>query len=306
MSLETKIGKIILRNPMILASGVLGTSYSVLTRLYEAGLGAVVTKSIGINLRKGNPNPSVFALNNIRSLISSVGLANQGYELYREDLEILVKNRVPTVVSIFGEKKSDFVQILDRLKDLPIEAFELNFSVPNPEKKGNELGSDPEIVHDVVKTLKTYTNIPLWVKLSPNVTDIIEIASAAIKGGSDAIVAINTLKAMVIDIYTKQPILGSKRGGLSGSAIKPVGIRYIYDLFEKFGKEIPLIGVGGIYRGEDIIEYLLAGASAVEIGTSLGVAYPENMINFFQMKLKRYMKEQNYETISEIVGGAHK
>ena len=110
---------------------------------------------------------------------------------------------------------------------------------------------------------------------------------------------------MVIDIHTKQPILGYKKGGLSGAAIKPVGIRYVYDLYEHFGDKIPLIGVGGIFRGEDIIEYLLAGASAVEIGTSLGVAYPENMVRFFQMKIKKYMKEQQIDSIGEITGGAH-
>ncbi len=306
MSLTTKIGDVTTRNPMILASGVLGTTYSILNRMYEAGLGAVITKSIGVKSRNGHPNPSVFALNEIRSVINSVGLANPGYQIFREDIEILLKNSTPTIVSIFGENKEEFQEVLEGLKDLPVLAFELNFSCPNTEKGGTQIGTDPDLVYEIVKDLREKTSTSLWVKLTPNVSDIIEIAAAAVKGGCDALVAINTLKAMVIDIHAKQPILGYKKGGLSGAAIKPVGIRYVYDLYEHFGNKIPLIGVGGIFRGEDIIEYLLAGASAVEIGTSLGVAYPENMVRFFQTKIKKYMKEQQYDSISEITGRAHK
>ncbi len=306
MSLATKIGSVTIRNPMILASGVLGTTYSTLNRMYEAGLGAVITKSIGAKSRAGNPNPSVFALNEIRSVINSVGLANPGYQIFREDIEILMKNSIPTIVSIFGENKEEFKEVLEGLKDLSVLAFELNFSCPNNEMGGAQIGTDPDLVYKIVKELRVKTKTPLWVKLTPDVSDVIEIASVAVKGGCDALVAINTLKAMVIDIHTKQPILGYKKGGLSGAAIKPIGIRYVYDLYEHFGDKIPLIGVGGIFRGEDIIEYLLAGASAVEIGTSLGVAYPENMIRFFQMKMKKYMKEQQFGSINEMTGGAHR
>ena len=306
MSFETFIGSIEIRNPLILASGVLGTTYSTLRRAYEAGLGAIVTKSIGPRSRSGNPNPSVFALQEIRSIINSVGLANPGYQSFRQDIEKLVISKTPTIVSIFGENQTEFSEVLDGLKDLNILGFELNLTCPNTEKGESQLGTDPDAVFNIVKTLKSKTNLPLWVKLTPNVSDIIEIASAAVKGGCDALVAINTLKAMVIDIQTKQPILGFKRGGLSGSAIKPIGIHYIYDLYESFGKRIPLIGVGGINKGEDVVEYLLAGAAAIEIGSAIGVAYPENMIRFIKMKIKKYMKEHSYSSIEEITGGAHK
>ena len=306
MSYATKIGSIEIRNPLILASGILGTTYSTLQRAYEAGLGAVITKSIGPRARGGNPNPSVFALQEIRSLINSVGLANPGYQSFRHDIETLIENQIPTIVSIFGENISEFSEVLDGLKDLPILGFELNLSCPNTDKGGVQIGTDVDAVYNIVKTLKDRTNLPLWVKLTPNVSDMIEIANAAVKGGCDAIVAINTLKAMVIDIQTKQPILGFKRGGLSGSAIKPIGIRYIYDLYENLDEKIPLIGVGGIYRGEDVIEYLLAGATAVEIGSAIGVAYPENMIRFITMNIRKYMKEHDFSSIAEITGGAHK
>ncbi len=306
MSLTTKIGSLTLRNPMILASGVLGTSYSTLRRLYEAGLGAVVTKSIGVHPTSGNANPSIFALNDIRSVISSVGFANPGIQVFREDLEILLESSVPTIVSIYGKNKEEFSKVVNGLKDLSIKAFELNFSYSSTRKDGAQIGTDSDLVYEIVKEVRANTTLPLWVKLSPNVNEITEIASAAVKGGCDALVAVNTLKAMVIDIQAKIPILGNKRGGLSGAALKPIGVRAVYDLYEQFEKEIPIIGVGGIYRGEDIIEYLLAGATSVEIGTSLGVAYPENMIKFFQMKVKKYMEQNEFVSIDEITGGAHK
>ncbi|NPD89248.1 MAG: dihydroorotate dehydrogenase [Asgard group archaeon] len=306
MELETTVGSIKLRNPLILSSGILGTSYSTLQRIYEAGMGAVVTKSIGPRARKGNPNPSIFALQEIKSVINSVGLANPGYKVFREDIEKLIENKIPTIASVFGENETEFVEVLEGLKDLHILAFELNLSCPNIEKGGTQIGTNPETVFNIVKKIRSITSSPIWVKLTPNVNNIIDIAEAAVKGGCDALVAINTLKAMVIDIDAQIPILGYKRGGLSGAAIKPIGIRYVYDLFENFGEKIPIVGVGGISRGEDIIEYLLAGANAVQIGTALGVAYPENMIKFFQMRIKKYMKEHTIEKISELVGGAHK
>jgi len=144
------------------------------------------------------------------------------------------------------------------------------------------------------------------VKLTPNVTDIVEIAAAAVKANCDTLVAINTLKAMVIDIHTAKPILGFKRGGLSGAAIKPIGIRAVYDLYEAFGNKVPIVGVGGITYWQDVIEYMLAGATAVEIGTAFGVAYPENKIKFFLKKIQAYLKEHGYKSVSELIGGAHK
>lgn len=304
MSLETKIGSINIRNPLILASGIMGISYSTLQRIYNAGVGAVVSRSITLNNRKGNPNPSVFALNDIRSVVHSVGFANPGYQAFRKDLEKLVENEVPSIVSIVGENEDEFCIILNGLKDLPILAFELNMGLID--KDGLQTSMDSEAVYRLIRKLKSETKKPIWVKLTPNVNNFNEIAEAAVKADCDVLVAINPLKAMVIDIQTRQPILGSKKGELSGAGIKPIGVRTIYDLYENFQGKIPLIGVGGIMRGEDVIEYLLAGASAVQIGTALGVAFPENMIKFFLSKITRYMKEHNYSNVNEITGGAHK
>ncbi len=306
MSLGTIVGNIKLRNPLILASGVLGSSYSVLQRIYEAGIGAVVTKSVGPVSREGNPNPSVFALKDINGAINSIGLANPGYKHFREEIKILLENNVKTIVSIFGGDVEEFSEVLVGLSDLPITAFELNLSCPNTEKEGMVLGTDPQIVRRIVENLRKKTKSPIWVKLTPNVTDILEIADAAIKGGCDALVAINTLKAMVIDIYSRYPILGFKRGGLSGAPIKPVGIRNIFDLYEQFGDKIPLVGVGGIAKWEDVFEYILAGASAVQIGTALGVAHPENKIRHIKNNIQKFMKNEGIENIANIIGGAHR
>ncbi|MHA1302773.1 MAG: dihydroorotate dehydrogenase [Candidatus Heimdallarchaeaceae archaeon] len=306
MRLETLIDDIHLRNPLILASGVLGTSYSSLERLYKGGLGAVVTKSIGPKPRDGNPNPSVFFLSEINSAVNSVGLANPGYKAYKEEIEILVKNSIPTIVSIFGGNVAEFIEVLEGLDDISFLGFELNLSCPNTEKEGLAVGTDPELVYSIVHELRKRTTKPLWVKLTPNITNINEVAEAAIKGGCSALVAINTLKAMVIDIYSRKPVLGYKRGGLSGAAIKPIGVRYVYDLYEQFGKDVPIIGVGGISSGHDIVEYLLAGASAVEIGTAIGVAYPENKVKFFKQQIRKYMVSQEVESISDLIGGAHR
>jgi dihydroorotate dehydrogenase (NAD+) catalytic subunit len=306
MDLSSHIGSITLRNPLILASGVLGTSYSTLMRSYKAGLGAVTTKSIGPRPRIGNPNPSIFALQEIRSVINSVGLANPGYQHLKEDLKLLTNEQIPVIASVFGASSDEIIEVVKGLNNIEILGFELNLSCPNTDKEGLIQGIDPDFVKNIVRLVKKETKLPVWIKLTPNISDIITVASAAIESGCNALVAINTLKAMVIDIQTKKPILGYKRGGLSGAAIKPIGIRYIYDLYEEFGDKVPLIGVGGIFRAEDVIEYLLAGASAVQIGTAIGVAYPENMIRFILTKLQKYMKEHGYNSINEITGGAHK
>lgn len=305
MKFKTKVGSIELRNPLILSSGVLGSSYSSLEKMYNDGMGAVITKSIGPRSREGNPNPSVFALSNIRSMVNSVGLANPGYKEYSHDLEKLMKKNVPTIVSIFGSNLEEFSEVLEGMKNMPTLGFELNLSCPNTEKEGMSLGTDPDIVYEITSELRKRTKKPLWIKLTPNVTDMIEIAEAGVKGGCDAIVAINTLKAMVIDIHTAKPVLGFKRGGLSGSAIKPVGVRYVYDLYERFKDQVPIIGVGGITDYKDVIEYILAGAQAVEIGTALGVAYPGNKIRLWLQKIGQFLEEREMKSIEELVGGAH-
>ena len=192
-----------------------------------------------------------------------------------------------------------------KLQSRPPIAYELNLSCPHAKNVGSAVGSDPEIVRDIVGSIKDSVDVLIWVKLTPNITDMLPIAEAAVSAGADALVAINTLKALLIDIKVKKPVLGNIRGGLSGRAIKPIGVRSIYDLFAHFGPEIPLIGVGGIWNWQDVIEYILAGANAVQIGSVLSEhSSPSDLISKLTVGIQNYLSEENLE-INELRGLAH-
>ncbi|MHA1236876.1 MAG: dihydroorotate dehydrogenase [Candidatus Hodarchaeales archaeon] len=306
--LQTLIGTVKIRNPLILSSGILGSTHSTLNRTYNEGFGAVTTKSVGLNPRKGHPNPSVIYIPEIKSILNSVGLANPGYKQYSEELHKL-NTRVRYSISIFGSSPSEFQQIIqgfdnELVNNKPI-AYELNLSCPHAEKVGIAVGTDTNIVHSIVEVAKESTNVPIWVKLTPNITSIIEIAEASINAGVDALIAINTLKALMIDINIKKPVLGNIYGGLSGQAIKPIGLRAIYELYEHFGSSIPLIGVGGISSWQDVIEYFLAGASAIQIGSAL-IDYntPQILIHNILKGLNRYILKEG-KSLSQLRGLAH-
>jgi len=306
--LQTLIGKVEIRNPLILSSGILGSTHSTLNQAYKGGFGAVTTKSIGMNPRKGHPNPSVIYIPKIKSILNSVGLANPGYKQYSEELQ-KVNTGVRYVISIFGSSPNEFQQIIQYMDNnltgnTPI-AYELNLSCPHAKKVGIAVGTDSDTVHSIVKIAKNSTKIPIWVKLTPNITSIIEIAESSIKAGADALVAINTLKALMIDINIKKPVLGNIYGGLSGQAIKPIGLRAIYELYEHFGSSIPLVGVGGICSWEDAIEYILAGANAIQLGSALiDYAAPQILIYNILKGLNEYILREG-ESLSQLRGLAH-
>ena len=304
--LEANIGSITLRNPLILASGIFGSTSSTLNRIYNEGFGAVVTKSVGLESRDGYSNPSVFYLPEIQSVINAVGLANPGYKKFGEDLKRIEKN-TKFIISVFGSSPGEFQQIIRYFEKFeypkPI-AFEINLSCPHADNVGLAVGTDPEVVSEIISEVKSYSSIPIWVKLTPNITDIIPIAEVALESGADAIVAINTLKAMYIDIQMKKPFLSNKRGGLSGRAIKPIGIRMIYDLFDYFGADVPLIGVGGVWHWEDVIEYILAGACAVQIGSALLQDSGLNLTNQIITGIIGYL-EENSSSLHLLRGLAH-
>jgi len=306
--LKTTIGNVEIRNPLILASGILGTTYSTLNKSFHEGFGAVTTKSIGKQPREGNPNPSVLYLPEINSIINAVGLANPGCSKFSKELQYIDSN-VKYIISVFGSSPDELVSVIDcfreaRMQTKPI-AFELNLSCPHAKKVGMAVGTDPEVVEEVVKKVKNTFNIPIWVKLTPNISDITKIGEAAVSAGADALVAINTLKALLIDIEARKPILGNIKGGLSGKAIKPIGLRAIYDLFESFGSDIPLIGLGGISKWEDVVEYFLAGASAVQIGSALhSYSSPKVFITELLNGLDSYLTRENL-TLEELRGMAH-
>jgi len=265
-SLEGIVGGLKIRNPVMLAAGILGSSGGSLRRAAQAGAGCVVTKSVGARPRDGHPGPTVVQLN--CGLLNAMGLPNPGYKEFQEEIDIARIGGVPVVASIFGADKEEFREIASFITP---DAFELNLSCPHAKCYGAELGIYPDLVETITESVKNEVNVPVWVKLTPNTSDIIGLGIAAQSGGADAVVAINTLKAMAIDIETGTPILANTFGGLSGPAIKPVALKCVYDL--SLNLDIPVIGVGGISTWEDAVEMIMAGAQGVQIGTALYKGY---------------------------------
>ncbi len=298
-TIPIKIAGISLKNPLIVASGFLGLSQTIFNRLYNLGAGAIVSKSISLLPREGYRNPTIIPLEG-NSYINAVGLANPGVVSFAKEI---LGNGIPLFVSIVGSTFNDFPEIVNKLKNSNIVGFELNLSCPHVEKMGMEIGDDPKAVFDIIKTIKKNSTKPLFVKVGIGNSDIIKTAKVAEEAGADGITAINTIRAMKIDIETGYPILENKIGGLSGASIKPIGVRCVFEL--KKNINIPIIGCGGILSPHDVIEYLMAGASAVQIGSILGL----EGINSFNKILKglyRYLQLKNYKDISELIGIAQR
>ncbi|MEM0493106.1 MAG: dihydroorotate dehydrogenase [Candidatus Thermoplasmatota archaeon] len=301
INLETQLSSLRLHNPLMLASGVMDEDHGSIERMIESGAGAIVTKSIGINPREGYPNPTIVEVDH--GLINAMGLPNPGVEDFLEEIKKINKDKkIPIIGSIYGSKPNEFLVITEKMSDAGLNAVELNLSCPHAKGLGLEVGSDPKMIYKIVKKIKDNTQIPVFVKLSPNVTSIIELAKAAEKAGADGIVAINTVKAMKIDIELKIPVLYNKIGGYSGKAIKPIGVRCVYEISENV--DIPIIGVGGITNGYDVVEYLMAGASAIQIGTGVYYKGPE-IFSQIRKELTQWMTEHNYKKITDIIGVAH-
>jgi dihydroorotate dehydrogenase (NAD+) catalytic subunit len=263
MRLTIKAGGLTLQNPTILAAGILGTTGASLKRVASLGAGAVVTKSIGVEPKYGHPNPSMLKLE--CGYINAMGLPNPSYKEFLQELDVAKQAGVPVIASIFGASEAEFREAAEGLPGA--SAYELNVSCPHAKGYGMQIGTDPALVEAVTRAVKGVVDVPVWVKLTPNVTDITAIGRAAQDGGAEAVVAINTVKAMAIDVESGYPILGNINGGLSGPAIKPIAIKCVYDLYEAL--DIPVIGVGGISSWADAVEFLMAGASAVEIGSAV-------------------------------------
>ncbi len=290
-----------LKNPTMLAAGVMGTTGASLLRMANAGAGAVVTKSIGPEPKSGHSNPSMIDLG--YGFINAMGLPNPSYPDFSGELETAKNNTdTPIIASIFGGDADDFVKVAEGLLEAEPEAFELNVSCPHAQGYGATIGGDACAVEDVTAAVCDAVDVPVWVKLTPNVTDIIPIGQAAQRGGADAIVAINTVKAMAIDIHSGYPVLGNRFGGLSGKAVKPVAIKCVYDLYSAL--EIPIIGVGGISTWEDAVEMMMAGASAVQIGSAV---YDDiNVFSGIADGIDEFINEKGYKNSAELVGLAHR
>jgi dihydroorotate dehydrogenase (NAD+) catalytic subunit len=301
-SLSVRVAGLELRNPTALASGILGYSAESLQRIAEAGAGAVVTKSVGVEPRPGYANPTVVQAN--AGLINAMGLPNPGIDEYTEEITYAKSIlKVPLIVSVYGYTAEEYVNVARKAAEAGADAIELNVSCPHVKDTGSEIGQNPKILAEVVAKVKAATQKPIIVKLSPNVADIAEIAKTAVKAGADALTAINTVKAMAIDAETQMPVLSNVKGGLSGPAIKPVALRCVYDIFEAQLKA-PIIGCGGITTWQDAVEFLLAGASAIQIGTAIALQEP-SVFQTINRGVAAYLKKKGYGSVKEIVGLSH-
>lgn len=291
-----------LANPTMLASGILGYSAETLENIVEGGAGAVVTKSVGLKPRDGYANPTIVQVS--CGLINAIGLPNPGIdEFVNEIRRAKAILNVPLIVSVFGFSEEEYATVAKKAVHAGADAVELNVSCPHVKATGSEIGQDPQILSKVVSKVKAAVNKPVFVKLSPNVTDITAIAETAAKSGADALTAINTVRAMTIDTETAMPTLSNKRGGLSGSAIKSIAVRCVYDIYEQV--KVLIIGCGGVTNWRDAIEFLLAGASAIQIGTAIALKGP-SVFNAVAHGIEAYLKRKGFESVEEIVGLSHR
>ena len=301
--LSTNIAGLQLENPTILASGILGYSAESLNRVAKGGAGAVVTKSIGVEPRVGYPNPTVVQAE--AGLINAMGLPNPGIALYCQEIKYCKTIlRVPLIVSVFGYSADEYATVAKKAVDAGADAVELNVSCPHVQFTGAEIGQNPKLLAEVVEKVKAAVGKPILVKLSPNVANIAVTAKAAVEAGADALTAVNTLKAMAIDSETMRPILSNLKGGLSGPAVKPVALRCVYDIREEL-PDVPIIGCGGITDWRDAVEFLLAGASAVQVGTAIALESTE-VFQAITKGVEVYLRKKHYGSVKEIVGLAHR
>ncbi|MBU0478751.1 dihydroorotate dehydrogenase [bacterium] len=285
-----------MKSPVMTASGTFGYGLEYSQLIDVKKFGAIVTKTITLEPRIGNPQPRIVEVTG--GMLNSIGLENPGAKVFIEEkLPKLKGYGVPIIANISGSREAEFVKLADLLKDIGLSGLELNISCPNVGYAGL-FAQDADTTYKLVRKVRKVTSLPLIVKLTPNVTDITLIARAAEDGGANAISLINTLIGMSIDIQTKRPKLANVVGGLSGPAVKPVALRMVYEVSKKV--RIPVIGMGGIMTSDDAIEFLLAGASAVAIGTA-NFVNPNTCCEIIE-GIKRYMKNNKFSNILDIVG----
>ena len=302
VGITTQVASLKLKNPIILASGILGETGKTLERVIHAGAGAVVTKSIGLEPRTGHQNPTIVELD--YGLLNAMGLPNPGIHAYKEELDQIVNNDVPVIGSIFGSDEREFIELAGIIANHGVAAIELNLSCPHVAGLGAELGAEPKRVKNITKEVKGAVTKPVFVKLTPNTADFVALGKAAVEGGADALVAINTVKGLALEPELGMTILSNKYGGYSGPGIKPIGLRCVFELAEaELG--VPIIGVGGISTGKDVVENLMAGSAAVQIGTAL---YYHGSAVFIKIvtELEEFMMKHDYKSVQELIGLAAK
>lgn len=299
--LEVDLSGVRLRNPFLLASGIWGESGDSLAGAWNAGAGGVITKSIGAVPRPGYPNPTVETYERW-GLLNAMGLPNPGIDEYPREIEIARRAGATVIGSVFAGDEVEFARLAALMEGTGVVAIELNLSCPHAEGFGTEVGGDPANVERIVREVVTAVRVPVIAKITPNAADPAALAAAAERGGAAAISAINTLRALAIDATLHRPVLAHGLGGLSGAAIKPVGLACVWQIYERV--HIPVIGVGGIMSAEDALEYVMAGARAVEVGTAVtfdGIS----VFGRLAADLSHRLDELGYARLEDAVGAAH-
>ena len=297
MNMEVNLAGVELKNPVMTASGTFGSGAEYGEMVDLNGLGAVVTKGVANVPWPGNPTPRI--AETYGGMINAIGLQNPGIEVFsKRDIPFLRQYDTKIIVNVCGRTTEDYVEVVERLGDEPVDMLEINISCPNVKEGGIAFGQDPKAVEAITREVKKHAKQPVIMKLSPNVTDITVMAKAAEAGGADVISLINTLTGMKIDINRRTFAVANKTGGLSGPAVKPVAVRMVYQAANAV--KIPIIGMGGIMNAEDALEFILAGATAVSVGTA-------NFHNPYATAevvsgIENYMKKYNIEDINELVG----
>ena len=298
INLAVKIGSLKLKNPVMTASGTFGYGEEYADYVNLNMLGAIVVKGLSLKPRLGNPPPRI--METAGGMLNAVGLQNIGVEAFiAEKLPYLKKFDVAVIVNIYGETYAEYSKVAAKLSSVKgVHALEVNVSCPNVKKGGLSFGSDPKAAAEVTRRVKGETNLPVIVKLTPNVTDIAAIAQAVEKAGADAVSLINTLTGMSVDLKTRMPHLKNITGGLSGPAIKPIALRMVWQVVQRVS--IPVIGIGGIMNAEDALEYLILGAKAVQIGTA-NFINPRATLDVIE-GIQNYLIDNKIKDINEIIG----
>lgn len=297
MNMKVDIAGVELKNPVMPASGTFGSGKEFSELLDLSLLGAVVTKGVSNIPWEGNPTPRI--AETYGGMLNAIGLQNPGIEVFLErDLPFLKQFDTKIIVNVVGKSIEDYLEVVERLSDEAVDLLEINISCPNVKEGGIAFGQNPDSAQKITREIKKKARQPIIIKLSPNVTDIREMAKAAEYGGADALSLINTLIGTKIDIHTGRFALANKTGGLSGPAIKPVALNMVYQTANAVS--LPLIGIGGIQNAEDAIEFLLAGAAAVEVGTA-NFADPSSMTNCIR-GIEDYLRQKGIRDINQLIG----
>lgn len=297
MNLSVDIAGVTMKNPVTTGSGTFGSGEEFSEFVDLSKLGAVTTKGVANVPWPGNPTPRVAEV--YGGMLNAIGLQNPGIDVFVErDVPYLKKAGATIIVNVCGKSEKDYVEVVERLSDEPVDLLEINVSCPNVKEGGIAFGQDPKALYEITKAVKAKAKQPIIMKLSPNVTDITEMAKAAVDAGSDALSLINTLTGMKIDIERRDFVLANKTGGMSGPAIKPVAVRMVYQVANAV--DVPIIGMGGIATAEDALEFIMAGATAVSVGTANFID-PATTLEVID-GIKAYMERHQIDDINELIG----